>query len=248
MARYLKLTTFAALAAFVLAACAVTTPQHAPAAADRHRELLASPLRTERDRRMDETRRPVELLKFAQVRPGMDVLDVATGGGYTAQLLALAVGPTGKVWAQSPQPNATLTERMAAHPQANLVVVKRPFDDPVPPEAGPLDLATLILNYHDISYLPVDRDAMNRKVFAALKPGGHYVIVDHSALAGSGITAGKSLHRIEQAFVVAEVQRAGFALEGEGAFMRNAQDPRTGSSNQASPLSDRFVLRFVKPR
>jgi len=177
----------------------------------------------------------------------MQVLDVATGAGYTSQLLALAVAPSGKLWAQTPQPGAALNERLAAHPQSNFIVAKRPFDDPVPPEAPSLDLVTLVLNYHDISYLPVDRDAMNRKIFAALKPGGRYVIVDHSALAGTGITAGKTLHRIEEAFVVAEVKRAGFALDAEGAFMRNAGDTREGSSNQATPPSDKFVLRFVKP-
>jgi len=209
---------------------------------------VANPVRTERDRRMDETRHPVELLQFADVRPGMQVLDVASGAGYTSQLLALAVAPSGKVWAQTPQPGAALTERLAAHPQAGFILVKRPFDDPVPPEAAPLDLVTLILNYHDISYLPVDRDAMNRKLFAALKPGGRYVIVDHSALPGAGITAGKTLHRIEEALVIEEVRRAGFVLDAEGAFMRNPADARDASSNQAKPPSDKFVLRFVKPR
>jgi predicted methyltransferase len=149
------------------------------------------------------------------------------------------------VWAQTPKAGPAITERMAAHPQANFELVTRPFDDPVPPEAPQLDLVTLVLNYHDISYLPVDRDAMNRKIFAALKPGGHYVIVDHSALPGTGITAGKTLHRIEEVTVVEEVKRAGFVLEGEGSFMRNAGDPRTGSSNEPPP-SDKFVLRFVK--
>jgi predicted methyltransferase len=158
------------------------------------------------------------------------------------------VGPSGKLWAQTPQPGAVLNERLAAHPQAGLVVAKRPFDDPVPPEAAPLDLVTLILNYHDISYLPVDRDAMNRKLFAALKPGGRYVIIDHSALPGTGVTAGKTLHRIEEAFVVAEVRRAGFVLDGEGSFMRNPADTRAESSNQATPPSDKFALRFLKPR
>src|SRR5512140_2548436 len=113
---------------------------------------------------------------------------------------------------------------MAANPQANLVVAARPFDDPVPPDAPPLDLVTLILNYHDISYQPVDRDAMNRKIFAALKPGGRYVIVDHAALAGTGITAGKTLHRIDEAFVIDEVKRAGFRLDAQGGFMRNPAD------------------------
>jgi predicted methyltransferase len=234
--------------ASVLAACSMSVMQDAAAPAERFRALLGSPVRTDRDRLMDERRHPVELLKFAQVRPGMQVLDISAGGGYTSQLLALAVGPSGRLWAQAPQPSATLNERLAAHPQANFVVAKRPFDDPVPPDAPPLDLVTLILNYHDISYLPVDRDAMNRKLFAALKPGGRYVVVDHSALPGTGIGAGKTLHRIEEAFVVAEVRRAGFVLDAEGSFMRNAADPRDGSSNQAKPPSDKFVLRFVKPR
>ena len=176
----------------------------------------------------------------------MRALDVASGGGYTSQLLALAVGPSGKVWAQTPQPNATLKERLAANPQASLVVVARPFDDPVPPEAAPLDLVTLILNYHDISYLPVDRDAMNRKIFAALKRGGRYIVVDHAALPGTGISVGKTLHRIEEAFVVAEVKKAGFVLEREGSFLRNASDNRAESS-EPPKQTDKFALRFVKP-
>ena len=210
-----------------------------------YRGLLSDPIRTERDHRMDASRHPVELLEFAQVRPGMRVLDVASGAGYTSQILALAVGPSGKVWAQAQKPGAALNERVAAHPQGNLIVVARPFEDPVPPEAVPLDLVTLVLNYHDISYLPVDRDAMNRKIFAALRPGGHYVIVDHSALAGTGITAGNTLHRIDESFLVEEVKRAGFALEAEGAFMRNAADNRAAAWSETA-RSDKFVLRFVK--
>ena len=213
--------------------------------AENYRALLADPMRTERDHRMDASRRPVELMQFAQVRPGMRVLDISAGTGYTSQILALAVGPSGKVWAQAQKPGAALNERIAAHPQANLVVAARPFDDPVPPEAPPLDLVTLVLNYHDISYLPIDRDAMNRKIFAALKPGGHYVIVDHSALAGTGISAGKTLHRIDESFLVEEVKRAGFVLEAEGAFMRNAGDNRASAWSETAP-SDKFVLRFVK--
>lgn len=231
----------------LLAAACATGARDQPVAPDRYRALVADPVRTERDRGMDERRHPVELLEFAQVRPGMQVLDVVAGGGYTSQLLALAVAPGGRVWAQSMQPNAILAERLAKA-QPTLLLAKRPVDDPVPPDAPPLDLVTLILNYHDISYLPLDRDAMNRRIFAALKPGGRYVVVDHSALAGTGTSAGKTLHRIEEAFVVAEIQRAGFVLDGEGAFMRNKEDPRDASSNNPKPLSDKFALRFVKPR
>jgi predicted methyltransferase len=236
----------AALSILVLAGCA-TPGTNVPVSGDAYRAVLESPIRTDRDREFDARRHPVELLQFAGVRPGMRVLDIAAGGGYTSQLLALAVGPSGTLWAQTPQPGAALKERLAKQPQANFIVTARPFDDPVPPEAPPLDLVTVILNYHDISYLPVDRDAMNRKIFAALRPGGRYVVVDHSALAGTGITAGKTLHRIEEAFVVQEVRRAGFVLDGEGSFMRNPADTRADSSAPPNP-TDKFVLRFVKPR
>src|SRR6188472_3130898 len=101
-----------ALVAILLAACA-TQPQEATVSAEQYKALVANPMRTERDRGMDERRHPVELLEFAQVRPGMQVLDVVAGGGYTSQLLALAVAPGGRVWAQSMQPNAILAERLA---------------------------------------------------------------------------------------------------------------------------------------
>ena len=242
----MKLLAPAVLAFSLLAGCAMPGTRDDAVSSESYRALLTNPVRIERDRAFDDRRHPVELLQFADVRPGMRVLDMAAGGGYTSQLLALAVGPSGKLYAQAPTPGAALKERLAAHPQANFIVTARPFDDPVPPEAVPLDVVTLVLNYHDISYLPVDRDAMNRRIFAALKPGGRYVIVDHSALAGTGITAGKTLHRIEEAFVVAEVKRAGFVLDREGSFMRNAADKRDDAS--APPkATDKFVLRFRKP-
>lgn len=236
--------------ALCFASCAAvrTAEPAASALTERYQILLNDPVRIERDHRMDAGRHPVQLLQFARVRPGMRVLDIATGAGYTSQLLALAVAPGGRVWSQTPKRGAALNERLGRHPSPGFEVVERPFDDPVPPGAPPLDLVTLVLNYHDISYLPVDRDAMNRKIFAALKPGGAYVIVDHSAVKGSGISAGKTLHRIDEAFLREEVERAGFVLDGEADFLRNPADPRTGSSNQATPPSDRFALRFVKPR
>ena len=234
------------VAATVLAGCGGMGARDETISLDTYRGMLASPQRLDRDKTIDERRHAAELLQFAGVRPGMRVLDVAAGGGYTTTLLAVGVGPSGKVYAQTPKAGASLNERLAKNADA-FVLVQRPFDDPVPPEAVPLDLVTLILNYHDISYLPVDRDAMNRRIFAALKPGGHYVIVDHSALPNTGISVGKTLHRIEEAFVVAEVKKAGFVLENEGAFMRNAADNRAESS-EPPKQTDKFALRFVKPR
>ena len=234
------------VASLILAGCAMP-PAAAPGAAIRYDGVIDSPIRTEQDRRMDAARKPAEFLPFTQVKPGMQVLDVSAGGGYTSQLLALAVGPSGKLWAQTPRPGATLTKRLADHPQANFIVVERPFDDPVPPGMPKLDLITIVLNYHDISYLPVDRAKMNQHLFAALKPGGHLVVVDHSARSGTGIADGKTLHRIDEAVVRTELRQAGFVLDGEGNFLRNPADTREDSSGEPKVPTDKFVLRFVRP-
>ena len=231
-----------------LLGCATTPAEDPQAAATRNQTVIASPIRTDQDRRMDAARHPAEFLPFAQLKPGMQVLDVSAGAGYTSQLLALAVGPTGTVWAQSPRPGPALTMRLNDHPQANLVVVERPFEDPVPGDAPRLDLITIVLNYHDITYLPVDRATMNRRLYAALKPGGHLVVIDHSGRAGTGIGEGKTLHRIDEAVVRNELQQAGFVLEAESDFLRNAADPRDASSGNSPIATDKFALRFVKPQ
>ncbi|HEY2864178.1 MAG TPA: methyltransferase [Casimicrobiaceae bacterium] len=238
-----------ALAAFAgVVACTSSPPAAEQAATAAYAQAIASPVRTDQDRRTDLARHPAEFLPFAQVRPGMRVLDVSAGGGYTSQLLALAVGPTGVVWAQAPQPGAALNKRISDHPQANLLIVARPFEDPVPEQAAQLDLVTLVLNYHDISYLPVDRAKMNQRLFAALKPGGRYVIIDHAGRSGTGTSEGKTLHRIDEAVVLAEVKNAGFVLDAEGSFLRNPADPRDKTSTSSAIPTDKFALRFVKPR
>jgi predicted methyltransferase len=157
------------------------------------------------------------------------------------------VAPNGKLWAQAQRIGPSLQKRVAEHPQPNLIVVERSFEDPVPPNAPPLDLITIVNNYHDISYLPVDRAKMNARLFAALKPGGHLVVVDHSGRPGTGIAEGKTLHRIDEAVVRDELKAAGFALESEGQFLRNPNDTRTESSNDPKEPTDKFALRFVKP-
>jgi predicted methyltransferase len=226
----------------------VATAQGDNKTAGGYESVVASPVRTDQDRRMDASRHPAEFLAFAQVKPGMQVLDVSAGGGYTSQLLALAVTPTGKVWAQTPKPGATLVKRLDEHPQANLVVATRPFDDPIPDQAPKLDLITLVLNYHDITYLPVDRAKMNERLFAALKPGGHFVVIDHSGRSGTGISEGKTLHRIEESVVVNEVKQAGFVLEAESNFLRNPADARDEPSGEPKVPTDKFALRFVRPQ
>jgi len=237
----------AAALALALSGCAGMGGVAPAPTAETYGAVVASPIRTDTDRRTDAARHPAEFLAFAQVRPGMRVLDVSTGGGYTSQILALAIGPTGTLYAQAPNPGATVRARLTANPQANFVLVARPFEDPVPDEARDLDLVTLVLNYHDIAYLPVDRARMNQRIFAALKPGGRFVVVDHAARAGTGTADTRTLHRIDEAVVKSEVLEAGFVLEAEGTFLRNPDDPRDKSSGDSPFFTDKFVLRFRKP-
>ena len=208
---------------------------------------LESPIRTERDRQADARRKPLELLKLAQVAPGMTVLDVASGGGYTAQVLALAVGAQGKVWAQIAKPSPALEARLAAHPQANLQVLARPLEDLFSPELPRVDRVTLILSYHDIVNTPTDRGAMNKAIFNALKPGGFLIVMDHVGKPGSGVSETSTLHRIDQQAVVAELTAAGFKLDGQSDAWKNPADTLEQHSSKMEMPSDRFALRFVRP-
>src|SRR5213083_1814250 len=130
--------------ALLLGACAAMQPSQPSMSAEQARAAIENPIRTDRDREMDASRKPVEFLAFAQVGPGMRILDISAGAGYTTQVMALAVGPSGKVWAQSPNPGSALTKRLSEHPQPNIVLSKRPFDDPVPEDATGLDVITLV--------------------------------------------------------------------------------------------------------
>ncbi len=124
--------------------------------------------------------------------------------------------------------------------------MQRRFDDPVPPEAKGLDLVTLMFNYHDFGHFGVDRASLNRAVFAALKPGGMYVVADHAGRPGTGISESNTLHRVEETLVRREIEAAGFRLADEGTFLRNPADPRDRETPDPPQPKDEFVLKFVK--
>ena len=215
--------------------------------------IVAAPDRAEADRQADVRRKPAQLLAFTEVKAGMKVLDMETSAGYSAELLARAVGPTGTIYAQD---SAAVIERFvkdkfdirAKKPvMKNVVHVIRDFDDPIPPEASNLDLITFFFAYHDITYMPVDRAVMNKKMFAALKPGGLLIIADHSAKPGEGITVARTLHRIEEKVLREEIEAAGFKLVAEADFLRNPEDPRDTKVFQPAIPVDEFVLKYRKP-
>jgi predicted methyltransferase len=240
-------------AATIVVACASPDPgaasRDSAAARARIETIVASADRSDADRKNDVRRKPVELLAFTGVRPGMTVLDVSSGGGYTTELLARAVAPGGRVYAQTPRPpSPALAARLQKPVAADVTSVVRPFESAPPTEAaGTLDLVTLMFNYHDLGFLNVDRAAMNKAVFKALKRGGQYVIADHSGRPGTGISESGTLHRIEEAFLRKEVEAAGFKLIAEGNFLRNPNDPRDKNTPDPPMPKDEFFLKFTKP-
>jgi predicted methyltransferase len=204
-------------------------------AAPDYAAVVASPDRSDADREIDKRRNPVQLLAFTGVGTGMKVLDMGAGGGYSSELMARAVGASGVVYAQnaadlSARAKERFEARMKTPAMTNVVALVRPF-----------------FYYHDTTYMEVDRAEMNRKLYAALKPGGMLVIADHSARPGDGATVGKTFHRIEEAVLRAEVEAAGFRLVAEGDFLRHPEDARNFPVNRPTGPVDEFVLKFRKP-
>jgi predicted methyltransferase len=214
--------------------------------------MVASPDRSDADRQTDQRRQPAKMLVFTGVGNGMKVLDMGAGAGYSTELLARAVGAGGVVYAQE---SAAVMERVkdkfdirAQSPaMKNVVHMIRNYDDPVPADVKGLDLITFFFAYHDVTYMPVDRAEMNKKMFAALKPGGFLVIADHSARAGEGTSVAKTFHRIEEVTLRKEIEAAGFKLAAEADFLRHPEDPRDAAVFRPQVPVDEFVLKYQKP-
>jgi predicted methyltransferase len=221
------------------------------------RNAVAAPERSEKDRALDAGRKPGEVLAFFNIAPGQKVAELFAAGGYTTELIARVVGDSGKVYAQNTKEildrfaRGPLTDRLAKPELKNVVMVEQPAEKPFPPDAKNLDAVICILNYHDFVWLKVNRAKMNAAVFAALKPGGVYGIVDHSAAQGSGLRDVQTIHRIDEDAVKKEILAAGFKLDAESDALRNASDPRDWNASPTAAAekrgtSDRFTLRFVK--
>jgi predicted methyltransferase len=247
-----------ACAVAVLAALSISAASGQARAQDAkapdYEAIVAAPDRSDADRQADQRRSPARMLAFAGVTSGLKILDMEASAGYSTELLARTVGPTGVVYAQD---SAAVIERFvkdkydirAQKPaMKNVVHVVRNFDDPVPPDVSGLDMITFFFAYHDIAYMEVDRAEMNRKMFAALKPGGYLIIADHSAQPGVGTTVAKTLHRIEEATLRNEIEAAGFKLVSEGDFLHHPEDPRDTPVFRPAVPVDEFVLKYQKPK
>ncbi len=220
---------------------------------------ISDPSRPAADTARDANRKAAQTLAFAGVKPGDRVVDYIANTGYFTRLLSGTVGPRGhvysveldeivtasnvakgyadlKAWAPS-RPNITLST----------VPVKESLNFP-----DRLDVFWITQNYHDLhdKFLgPVNIAAFNKAVFAALKPGGVYIVLDHAAATGAPADVTETLHRIEPAVARREIEAAGFELVGQSDILANPDDPRTVGMFDTSVKgrTDQFLFKFRKP-
>jgi len=245
---------------FAFAVLAISLGASAAASAAEVPGFLTSALadkgRPEADARRDAARKPAELLAFAGVKPGAKVADFIMGGGYFTRILAAAVGPQGSVLAFQPAEFIQFRaaygdeQKAAVSAYSNVTADSSSFMKVDLPDN--LDLVLTVQNYHDLYLAPFPKGMaarVNAEIFQSLKPGGVYLIVDHAATAGSGLSAANTLHRIDIAAVKSEVEAAGFKLAAESPMLAAPADPHT--DNVFSPAirgkTDQFILKFVKP-
>jgi predicted methyltransferase len=252
---------FSSVISTALLACAAMVGTAAPAAVPSNiAAAVADSNRPDADKQLDADRKPGETLAFAGVKSGESIAELISGGGYFTRVLAKAVGPKGHVYSWAPprpaDAPATLPDFaakvkvIAADPSyANVTVVQQGMSTAF--AGNPVDMIFTAQNYHDFhNFKEVDMGEFNKAVFNSLKPGGLYIVLDHSAEKGSGLRDTSTLHRIDEATVKSEVTAAGFVFVGESPLLANAADPRTAKVFDASirHKTDQFILKFRKPK
>ncbi len=244
----------------ILALLTCTLPIAASAAVPAYiSAAIADPARPADQVARDAHRKPAEVIAFAGLKPGSRVADFMPASGYFTRLFSRIVGAKGRVVAFTPAEelrNCSAEETagiraMAHNPRyRNISYVMGPVETFVP--SMPLDMVWTSLNYHDLhdKFMgPANVAVFNQEVFAALKPGGVFLVIDHVAEAGSGLRDTERLHRIDPEAIKQEVEAAGFVLEGENDVLRNSADDHTTKS--FDPIirgrTDQVVLKFRKP-
>jgi predicted methyltransferase len=218
---------------------------------------VANPDRPAADTARDAARHPAELIAFAGLKPGDQVIDFIPGGGYFTRIFANVVGPKGRVYAITPSELAAKVPKMA---QAMVELAEQPaFSNVVPlvqpvavtGDGGSVDMVWTSDNYHDIYgfFGPDHAAAADAAIFSALKPGGVFMVIDHVALPGASGTAPTTLHRIDPETVKAQVLAAGFKLEAQNEILKNPADPHTEKvfAPDIRGHTDQFVFKFRKP-
>lgn len=221
---------------------------------------VADPARPQADRDRDADRKPAECIAFAGLKPGQRIADLIPGGGYFTRIFSGVVGPKGQVFAVAPpkRPDAppdrpepaAATRAIAAdaHYSNVTVSVEKPAELKLPEK---LDMVWTSQNYHDVHNVPnIDLGAFNKAVFASLKPGGIYIVIDHASEKGAGFSVTSTLHRSDPEAVKAEVMASGFQFVGSSDVIANpADDHKTAVFEKGlHDKTDRYVLKFRRPK
>lgn len=218
---------------------------------------LADPARPKADTDRDAARHPGELLAFAGIKPDMKVADFMMGGGYFTRILAKTVGPKGHVYAYQAaefigfRPAYADEQKAAVTGYANVTPLAMKLGEVAFPEM--LDAIITVQNYHDLhlSAWPAGTaEAVGKRLYNALKPGGTLLVVDHVGPADPGFAVPGKLHRIDPAAARAEIEKAGFRFVGESKLLADPADPH--DKNVFDPAirgkTDQFVFLFQKPK
>jgi predicted methyltransferase len=230
------------------AAPAAVSPAVAAAVADKGRDA---------DRDADARRHPGEVISFSGVKAGDKVVDLIPGSGYFTKIFSKVVGPKGHVYmiwpneyAKEAQPDPVKNADLAKTGYPNTSVILQPGAAFATPE--PVDLVFTVQNYHDYpdKFMGrIDPSVFNQAVYRALKPGGLFIVIDHSAAAGHGLGDTETMHRIERAQVMKEASAAGFRLVGESKVLLNRTDPMNVPvfDPKVRFRTSQFALKFRKP-
>jgi predicted methyltransferase len=238
-----------------------TTPAAAEPEVSVYAAALASETRPEGDLAADASRKPAAVLEFLGIGPGDIVLEMWGAGGYYTELLSNVVGPTGKVIAHNNTPSLNFAGEAHANrhadnrlPNVELLLAE---NNQLALDESRFDAITIILNYHDLywvseqyGWVAIDVPPFLAELYKGLKPGGVLGVVDHHAEPGSPAEMGNTLHRIDSAIVIADLEAAGFVLDGQSDMLLSGAD--NYNKNVFDPAvrgkTDRFLMRFRKPQ
>jgi len=246
----------------LLAAAALAmTPNVAAAAPADVAAAVAAPGRTPDNVKLDEGRKPTEVLNFFGLRKGSRVIDMFGANQYWAEIMAPVVGPRGKivVWQPAQFLNDDRRKKFAefAKRRKNVSLISSPFEAPAL-GTNAYDFMIMNLDYHDVylenperKIVRMEPDPWLKALYAAMKPGATVGIIDHVALPnGDARATVQKLHRIDPEVLKADFQRAGFVLTGVRNFLRNPADDHSliVFDPAIRGKTDRVVYRFRKPR
>jgi predicted methyltransferase len=238
----------------------VAEPGSTESSASIYEVAVASDARPDSDRARDAGRKPAAVLEFFDIEPGMTVLDMFTGGGYYAEIISEVVGEQGKVIAQSNHAylgfvGDVFEERFGSGRLTNVEVLMAENNE-LSLQADSLDAVMLVLSFHDLYYSDpengwprIDGPAFLAELKKGLKPGGIVAVIDHYAETGAPAETGSSVHRIDPAIVMADMEAAGFVMDGQSDLLRNPADDlrKTVFAPEIRGKTDRFIMRFRNP-